>query len=126
MSIRKLNRRFPDVFNYKAGDQYTAGTYGGLDDEYYVEEIIGINYDDYLGKHNITSDEKQRLIQHWIDLGRDRVEAEELAREEIEHFTEMGWIEEEEPTKVNNNVGGYEDQLWNTPEGAELGFCDED
>lgn len=102
MSIRKLNRHFPDVFKYKAGDQYTAGTYGGLDDEYFVEEIIGIpgyTYDDYLGKHNITQDEKQRLIQHWIDLGRDNSEAEELAREEIEHFTEMGWIEEEAPVR---------------------------
>ena len=69
MSIRQLNKRFPGVFKYESGDFYTAGSYGGIDDEYYITEIIGLgdeHYDrDYLGKHKFTAKDEAKLIKYF-------------------------------------------------------------
>ena len=72
MSIRKLVREFPEIFTKEKYqdciDHLNNLDVGhpGVSMEYYIEEIIGIDgytYDDHIGSHKITAEEKRKLIE---------------------------------------------------------------
>lgn len=86
MSIRLLKERFPKVFKYEAGEFHTAGSYGGVDDEDYIIDILGLGeeyYDkEYLGKHKFTRKDEAKLIRYF--------------KKHYENLTNLSWKEAKE------------------------------
>ena len=111
MSIRKLVREYPEIFpkekyqdhidhlnNLDVGD-------AGVSMEYYIEEIIGIDgytYDDHIGSHKITAEEKRKLIEldkkekrEYSNLKDDRDYQKRFGKKYnlIGDLLDRGWIE---------------------------------
>lgn len=78
MSIRKLVEKYPEIFSKEKYNYIWKQDAGdpGVSMEYYVEEIIGLDYDDYLGKHQLTDEEERKLKDYTL----------------LDEIREKGWV----------------------------------
>ena len=71
----------------KITNMFTHGSHGGIDDEYYINEIIGLDdftYDDWIGK---KWDDKEKAEQReWIRLHHAKKKQREEKKKD-EYFT---------------------------------------
>jgi len=97
MSIRLLVQKYPKIFKKEKYDKYINRDVGdpGVSLEYYIDEIIGIKghtYDDYLGKHTLTTDEEKACKEYYnsSDFKNDHIPKDYTL---VDELREKGWIE---------------------------------